>query len=164
MKELLLKYADYNIWANNLLIDVLLKLSDEELDKEIISSFPSIRATVYHVWSAEYIWLQRLALVEHPVWLEGTFTGTMAEACAQWKEASVNLRTFIDKQYDDRMLTHVFQYYDRQKISHKLQVNYVLQHVFNHSTSHRGQLITMLRQVGVKKIPQTDFIVFARGK
>jgi uncharacterized damage-inducible protein DinB len=35
-------------------------------------------------------------------------------------------------------------------------------HVFNHGTYHRGQLVTMLRQVGVTEIPQTDYIAFVR--
>ena len=38
----------------------------------------------------------------------------------------------------------------------------ILQHIVNHSTYHRGQLTTMIRQVGVTP-PRTDFLVFARG-
>jgi uncharacterized damage-inducible protein DinB len=38
----------------------------------------------------------------------------------------------------------------------------MLAHVFNHNTYHRGQLITMLRQVGVTDLPQTDLIFFYR--
>ncbi|MEI9934102.1 MAG: DinB family protein [Ferruginibacter sp.] len=38
----------------------------------------------------------------------------------------------------------------------------VVFHVFNHSTYHRGQLVTILRQLGVEKIPSTDLIVFYR--
>ena len=164
MKELLLKYAQYNVWANKLLIDVLLQLDNEQAEREMISSFPSIKATVFHIWSAEYVWYQRLTLVEHPLWIETDYKGTFAEACNAWQEVSANLVAFVEKQYDERSLTHIFQFYDTKKNSHKMQVNLVLQHIFNHSTNHRGQLITLLRQVGVTKIPQTDFITFVRGK
>jgi len=34
--------------------------------------------------------------------------------------------------------------------------------VFNHSTYHRGQLVTMMRQLGETNVPVTDFIAFAR--
>jgi uncharacterized damage-inducible protein DinB len=163
MKELLLKYALYNVWANNLIIETLMGLDGEQSDREITSSFPSVRKTVCHVWSAEYIWWQRITLVEHPVWAESAFTGSLAEACQNWQDASAKLVAFVEKQFDDRALTHVFQYYDLKKNSHKSPVYLVLQHVFNHSTYHRGQLVTMLRQVGVKKIPQTDFIAYARS-
>ena len=162
MKEILLQYAGYNVWANKLITETILKLEDGAVDKEIISSFPSIKETVVHTWSAEFIWLQRLQLVEHPVWIHGEFTGTFDEAIAGWLQASSSIKQFVEKKYDDRHLEHTLQFYDRQKVSHKMPVYQVLLHVFNHSTQHRGQLITMLRQLRATKIPSTDFLSFAR--
>jgi uncharacterized damage-inducible protein DinB len=118
MKEILLQYAHYNVWANKLIIDALLKLEDGAVDKEITSSFPSVSATVLHTWSAEFIWLQRLQLLEHPVWVQGEFEGSFEEACTKWQETSKSLVQFTEKQYDDRALEHVLQFYDRQKVSH----------------------------------------------
>jgi uncharacterized damage-inducible protein DinB len=40
----------------------------------------------------------------------------------------------------------------------------MLLHLFNHGTYHRGQLVTMLRELGIEKIPPTDFIVWSRRK
>jgi uncharacterized damage-inducible protein DinB len=37
-------------------------------------------------------------------------------------------------------------------------------HVFNHGTYHRGQLVNMLRQLGIEKIPPTDFSVWSKKK
>jgi uncharacterized damage-inducible protein DinB len=37
-----------------------------------------------------------------------------------------------------------------------------IQHCMNHSTFHRGQLVTLLRQVGAAKLPATDFIAYCR--
>ncbi|MEI8279194.1 MAG: DinB family protein [Bacteroidota bacterium] len=161
MKEILLQFAKYNVWANKRIIDVLLKLEEEQLDQELVSSFATIRATVYHIWSAELIWLERLQLTEQPVWAESIFKGTFQEACKDWERVSDVLAQFIDRQYDDKGLEHVFQFYDRKKQSHKSPVYTTLNHVFNHSTYHRGQLITMLRQVGVKKLPSMDLVTFA---
>jgi uncharacterized damage-inducible protein DinB len=118
---------------------------------------------VCHVWGAEHIWLQRLQLAEHPEWM-GDFKGPFAEACAEWQKTSATLIQFVEKQYDDRALEHILQFYDRQKVSHKLPVYQVLHHIFNHSTQHRGQLILMLRQLGVTKIPGTDFTWFVRQR
>jgi uncharacterized damage-inducible protein DinB len=42
-------------------------------------------------------------------------------------------------------------------------VSEILLHLPNHGTYHRGQLVTMLRQLGVEKIPQTDYILFSRS-
>lgn len=161
MKESLLQYARYNIWANAQLAAVLLKLTEEQLDMEIQSSFPSIRKTVYHMWSAEDIWLQRLNLVEQAIWAETGFSGDFKEAMENWTEASRGLAAFIDKQFNDAAFLHVMQYYNLKKQSVKLPVHVCLMQVLNHASYHRGQLVTMLRQVGVKKIPATDFFVFA---
>src|SRR4051812_23802194 len=102
MKETLLQLARYNVWANKLIIDVLLKLEEEDLDREIASSFSTLKTTVYHTWSAEFIWLQRLQLTEHPVFIGDIFKGTFAEACADWQKVSETLVQFIERQFDDR--------------------------------------------------------------
>ncbi len=164
MKETLLQMARYNIWANKRIVETLLSLGDSVLDQEIASSFPSLRRTAYHMWSAEFIWLQRLQLVEKPVWIESVFKGTIQEAFAAWEQVSNALLQFIERQYNDHSMEHVLQYYNTKKESFKHPVYGILQHVFNHATFHRGQLVTMLRQAGVTKIPATDLIVYIRGK
>ncbi len=158
MKETLLQFARYNIWANKLMIDAILKLSPEQVDKEITSSFNTIRKTVLHSYAAEYIWLQRLQLAENPVWAGNDIDSTIATTGNRWQEVSLALSIFVEKQFDDNAMEHVLQFYDLQKQSHKIPVFKVLLHVFNHATYHRGQLITMLRQAGETKIPRTDFI------
>jgi len=164
MKELLLQYAQYNVWANKRAIDAMLKLDDGLTNKEVTSSFPSVLATVCHTWAAEFIWLQRLQLAEHPQWVGSDFTGTFEEACSHWQQVSADLAKFVEKQHGDSAFQHVLQYYDRAKVSHKTPVYHVLHHIFNHSTYHRGQLVTMLRQLGSKDIPATDFIAFVKKK
>jgi uncharacterized damage-inducible protein DinB len=54
------KYAEYNYWANLQLTNFILKIENEKLNTEINSSFSSIRKTLYHIWDAEVIWLERL--------------------------------------------------------------------------------------------------------
>jgi uncharacterized damage-inducible protein DinB len=164
MKELLLEYAQYNVWANNLIIEALLKLDNGVVDKEITSSFPSLRATVCHTWSAEYIWFQRLQLATQPLWIESSFKGTFEEACQGWQMVSEALSQFTVNQSGNNSFTDMLLFEDRSKVSHQMPVYQVLLHVFNHTTYHRGQLVTMLRQVGVAKMPGMDFILFARKK
>lgn len=164
MKESLLQMARYNIWANKRFIDLLVKLDEAVLDQELISSYSTIRRTVYHMWSAEFVWLQRLQLVEHPIWMETLFNGSIQEACTEWQKTSNALLQFIERQYNDRAMEHVLQYYNSKKESFKQPVYSILQHVFNHGTYHRGQLVTMLRQAGITKIPGTDLVIYTRLK
>jgi uncharacterized damage-inducible protein DinB len=162
MKELLLQYARYNVWANKRIIDVLLKQDEELLDKAIESSFPSIKATVYHMWGAEFIWLQRLQLTEHPVYMPDVFKGTLSEACVDWQKVSQTFISFIERKYDDRALEHVTEYISLGDRLFKNADYLSLHHVFNHATYHRGQLITMMRQSNITPIPNTDFTTFFR--
>jgi uncharacterized damage-inducible protein DinB len=163
MKELLLQYAEYNVWANKLIIDAICQINASDLDREIVSSFPSVRATTYHTIGAELIWLQRLELLEHPYWFPDSFRDIFSEACIIWQNTSSDLERFVSSQRD-AALTHKCEFSDRKGTPYKMPVCEILQHVFNHSTYHRGQLVTMLRQLGATKIPATDFIGFVRLK
>ena len=162
MKELLQQYAAYNIWATKLLTDSIGKLSDEEIHREITNSFPSLYKTMQHIWVAEEVWWLRLKLVDNIVLQSDKFTGSFKELTElltkqnqQWGEW-VNAAT-------ENQLTHVFAYI-RNKEQLKMPVYQMLHHVFNHATYHRGQLVTMLRQLGIDKVPSTDFSAFCRKK
>lgn len=146
------------------MIDVLLKQDDELLDREINSSFSTLRRTVLHMWSAEFVWLQRLQLEEQPVGMEKTFTGNFEQACTEWQDCSEVVKQFVARQFDDKGFEHVIQYYNSEKKSFKTPVGTILQQIFNHGTYHRGQLVTMMHQANINPIPNTDFITFARGK
>lgn len=161
MKELLVEYAAYNTWANQLMIDAMLSLQDTQIDKIINSSFQSVRATAYHSWSAEDMWLQRLGHVTDTVWAESIFKGSFADACSNWLVSSKALEHYVNTQYEEA-LKSILNFKDLKNNGHSMPVFQVLQHVFNHATYHRGQLVTMLRQAGETKIPRTDFIEFAR--
>src|SRR4051812_37456522 len=64
MKKIILPYAAYNVWANQQLADCITNLSDEQLHKEINSSFNSIYKTFLHLWDVESVWWQRVKMQE----------------------------------------------------------------------------------------------------
>lgn len=163
MKELLQQLASYNLWANQKILDIILSLSEEKQKAELASSFKSLYNTVLHMWNAESIWWQRMKLQEQIIMPMENFKGNMQEMSVgllnqdrQWLEW-INNAT-------DMALDHVFQYQDSKREQFKQPIYQMLLHVFNHGTYHRGQLINMLRQSGVEKLPATDFIVYARIK
>ena len=162
MKELLQQYAAYNIWATGLLIDRINKMPDGTTDREIVSSFSSIYKTVQHMWLAEEVWWKRLKLTENIVLESAAFTGTFTEMTNALTKQSQQFKDRIDNATENQ-LTHVFAFI-RNKEQIKMPVYQMLQHVFNHATYHRGQLVTMLNQLGADKIPSTDFSTFSRGK
>jgi uncharacterized damage-inducible protein DinB len=162
MKELLKQFAAYNIWATRLLVDCIKQLSDEEITAAVASSFPSLYKTVQHMWLAEEVWWQRMKLVENIELQSQSFTGNFTELAAELAKQSLLWKTWIDEA-NDNQLTHVFAFV-RNKEQHKMPVYQMIHHVLNHGTYHRGQLVTILRQLGVTKIPGTDFSTFIKGK
>jgi uncharacterized damage-inducible protein DinB len=161
MKELLQQYAAYNIWATKLLTDRISKLSEEEINREIISSFSSVYKTLQHLWLAEEVWWKRLKLTENIVLESAAFTGSFTEMADILAKQSMQFKDWIDGATENQ-LAHVFAFV-RNKEQHKMPVYQMLQHVFNHASYHRGQLVTMLNQLGADKIPGTDFSSFSRG-
>lgn len=161
MKDLLKQYAAYNAWANQRLFDVIMPLTADQQQALVASSFPSLQATILHIWDAESIWWQRIKLQE-------TITIPSSTANLTFDEIANGLR-YQDKQWIDWIslattaaLEHVFAYQNSKKEQFKQPVFQVLMQVFNHATYHRGQLVTILHQLGVTKIPSTDFIVWSR--
>lgn len=161
MKQQLLQYASYNLWANKRIVETANLLSDEQINKEIVSSFPSVYKTFIHLMEVENVWLERLQQKEDTPsgWFTGSFeelTGNLLAFSKQWKD-------WVE-QNDEAYFSHVFTYRNSLKQEFKQPIYEILLHFFNHQTFHRGQLVTMFRQLGIDKIPPTDFIVFTRGK
>lgn len=162
MKELLQQYAAFNMWATQKITDAILHLPEEKINAEMISSFPSMYKTVLHLLDAESIWWQRLKLQEHIERPSETFNGSFAELRKKLLQQSAMFKEWVDNA-NEPQLQHVFAYM-RGKEQNKMPVCDMLLHLFNHNSYHRGQLVTMLRQSGVSKIPSTDFGAYLREK
>jgi uncharacterized damage-inducible protein DinB len=162
MKQLLQQYAAYNIWANKKIIETANQLTEEQINTEIVSSFPSVYKTFLHLMEVEYVWWERLKLTEHDT-PSGWFTGDFTELSKKLLELSRQWQEWIESA-NEVNITHVFAYQNSKKEHFKQPVYEMLLHLFNHQTLHRGQLITMFRQLGLDKIRPTDFIVFSRKK
>jgi len=161
MKDILVKYAGYNLWANERIANLLKGLDSSVLDKEIPSSFNSIRKTVFHIWDAEYIWLQRLQGHSLTGWPSKQYDAETP--IDKFLETSQAFKKFVE-QLDETDFTGDCIYKNLKGAGYRNPRNEVFQHIFNHSTFHRGQIVTMLRNSGVTELPQTDFIYYTRSK
>jgi uncharacterized damage-inducible protein DinB len=163
MKEIFLQYAVFNQWANTLLLNTIAGLTPEQQHTEVQSSFSSLYKTALHMLDVESIWWQRMKLLEKIEIPSQTFNGDMGGLTAQLQQQDKLWQEWIANA-NDAALQHEFIYYSLKKERFKQPVYQMLLHLFNHNTYHRGQLVTMLRQLGIEKIPQTDFIVWSRRK
>lgn len=163
MKNIVSRYAAYNLWANERILHSILKLNEKQEKQRIESSFQGILPTLLHLWDAESIWWQRIRLQEKVSPPSESFSGTTREAAGNLLKQSGQWVDWVN-QASRASLDHVFEYRNSKKEMYKQPVYEALLHLFNHQSYHRGQIVTMLRQLGVKDIPATDFIVFSRLK
>lgn len=161
MKPMIQFYAGYNLWANQHITDAVLTLDEQQHQVLLNSSFPNLYATLLHMWDAESIWWQRMKLHEKLVIPSEAFNPTTREVVNGLLQQSQQWKTWAE-QATEAALLHTFSYYNSKKALFKQPAWQVLMHVCNHNTYHRGQLVTMLRQLGHTQIPATDLIVYAR--
>jgi uncharacterized damage-inducible protein DinB len=158
MKNLLVQYTAYNIWANTQFGILLSDLDPALYDKEIISSFPSLRKTVHHIWDAELIWLSRM---KNQVIVWPPSAQFANPAIDEFVNCSKAFDEFVRFQDDDFLKSTTTYKNTKGKEFTNLNSG-IIMHCMNHSTSHRGQLVTMLRTIGITQIPATDLIGFLR--
>jgi uncharacterized damage-inducible protein DinB len=163
MKELLKQYAAYSIWASQKIMDILVSLPADQQLALLPSSFTSLYKTVLHMWDAESIWWQRMKLHERIIRPSDNFKGSMKDVSDGLINQSKQWEDWIASA-SELSIEHVFQYQTTEGQQFKQPVWQMLLHVFNHGSYHRGQLINMLRQLGVEKLPATDFIIWSRSK
>ncbi len=158
-KNYFIQLANYNAWANDIVHSWLDKINDEQWQQPIVSSFKSIAETVVHTAGAEKGWLERLNKMEKSMSLAAEFKGTKQEAIAIWKKASFDLNTFVEN-LDETKLNDNISFMRPDNKSYELAHYQIFAHVLNHSTYHRGQLVTMLRQVGFTDVRTIDMSTY----
>lgn len=162
ISTLLHRYADYNLWANQRFADWLQTQPAELLHREIVNSFPSLRKTLEHFFWAEFLWQERL---------DGSSRSSLpfdagelsdADFFKKMIENSAALRDKI-QQFDDEQLAETCNYHFLNGTPTASIRAEMIQHCLQHSTFHRGQVVTLARQLGVSgAVPSTDYIVFSR--
>jgi len=150
------RYTTYNHWANQQLADWLRSASEEDLNREIESSFSSLKETVIHIWNAEYLWLQIVHEEPADNSPAKNFNGSKDELLDGWLQASENFSDHVKTM----SLEDLQAKRPRSRGEGYLVIIDMIHHCMNHSTYHRGQLITMGRQAGLKDPPRTDFIYY----
>src|SRR5207253_7626332 len=125
--------------------------------------FSSVYKTIFHMWDAESIWWQRMKMNEKIVRPSENIKTSLKDVTMGLLQQSSQWLEWVLKA-SEPAIDHVFQYHTAKNEQFKQPVYQMLLHVFNHGTYHRGQLVNMLRQLGIEKIVATDFIVCSRGK
>jgi uncharacterized damage-inducible protein DinB len=149
-------YAIYNLWANQTLVDWLKSKPVSLMDAVVPSSFPSLKETLVHIWDTQRFWLSVLQEVEAPpsFRMEG-FDGAVQEVFEGLIDQSLEMAIYIETLEDLALLENVE--FDTPWASGTQARFEFIHHCLNHSTYHRGQLITIGRNVGLTDAPMTDY-------
>lgn len=159
MKAILTTYVNYNHWANQRIAGILVKLPAEVLDAGVKSSFTSIRKTVHHIWDAELTWMARLR-GEKLAWPPSA--QFESPGIADFVITSAGFASFVEAKHEDYFLEEC-EYKNTKGKPFVTPVNEIIMHCMNHSTFHRGQIVTMLRGLDAgNDLVATDLIVYLR--
>ena len=154
LKKIMSNYADYNLWVNQQFVNWLSPKSDELLYAEVPSSFSTIMKTLDHIWSTEEYWFSVISetaatekKAENELSRDQIFEGLL--------NASAKLKQFIHSLSEEDLVKEV-------KITNpwfecELPISEYLIQVINHGTYHRGQIVTMGRNIGITDASNTDY-------
>lgn len=153
---------DFNSWANHRTVEACAALTDEQFTRNLGNSFPSVRDTLFHICGAEWIWLERWH-GRSPAAIPAAADYPHLEAVRRrWAEVERDLLDYVASLTPED-LQRVMNFKTLAGVPHAQPLWQCLQHLANHSTYHRGQITTMLRQLGAKPV-STDMIAFYRER
>jgi uncharacterized damage-inducible protein DinB len=158
--ELLRTLFQYNAWADRRLLDACAALTNEQFTRNLGSSFSSVRDTVAHLYGAEFVWNERIQGRSPTSLVSGAGFPDLASVRAKLEEMDQFYIDYVSKltQQDlDRIMR--YKTFSGEEFSNPLWQS--LHQLTNHASYHRGQIVTMLRQLGVKPV-STDLIGFYR--
>jgi uncharacterized damage-inducible protein DinB len=156
---------DYTEWANDLALEAADLLPDKDLRRDVGISHQSVFGTLGHMAAAEWIWLERwegrspTRAEAWPLWTPEA-CGDIATLNDRWSEV-VDRRAQLLAGLDEARLAAELPFKLLSGDPSSLPLIDQMQHVVNHATLHRGQVVGMIRQLGIEP-PSTDLLFFLR--
>ena len=154
---------DYHYWARDIILDAVTDVPREKFTQPVDSSFKSLRDTVAHIYAADWIWYTRwigqspTSLIAYDQFPNATSIRTV------WKELEGKVRPFVDG-LGEAGINKPFDYKLLSGAPDTAPFWQMLAHVVNHGAYHRGQVTTLLRQLGAPPPKPTDMIAFFRTR
>ncbi len=150
----------YNAWANRKIFDAAAALPQEQYSRDLKSSHGGIHGTLAHIVWAEQLWLHRWLARPNPAVPQGKDLRDLGAVRARWEEVEAERGAFLKGLTAGRLEeTHTVKPSTGGEYRHTF--GQMVRHAVDHSTYHRGQAVTLLRQVGAVP-PNTGLIVFYR--
>jgi uncharacterized damage-inducible protein DinB len=152
----------YNAWANNRLFDIIEQVPPEQYMQDIKSSHGSLHGTLIHLVGAEKVWLERWQKAQNIVFLQAKDIQSFKELRTIWNTVHEQREKFLAG-FTDATLDKAVTITDSRGNVYTNTFSQMMSHLINHSSYHRGQIVTILRQLGFTPVG-TDMIAYFRKK
>ena len=153
----LLALLDYTAWATSRTLAALNPLTPEECSRDLHSSHGGINGTLAHLYGADVIWTARLCSRPAITFSDLPELPALGVLEVQWVALQTGRRAFVSGMNAEQTIA----YTNLRGESQSSTVGETVRHIVNHGAYHRGQLATMLRQLGYAAL-NTDLIAFYR--
>ncbi len=157
--ETLRELYDYNYWARDRQLEACSKLSEEQFARPAGNSYSSLRDTLAHLLSAEWGWLERFcgrSPRSLPSWLAEL--RRLDAIRDRWRGVESDMRNYLAGLRAEA-LGRPLTYVNLKGETWTYPLWQPLFHLVNHQTYHRGQVTTLLRQLGATPAP-IDFLIY----
>lgn len=159
-KEAFGRLLEYTVWANHRVLRAAATLSADDFKRDLGNSHGGVRGTLVHTMGAEWIWLERWKGLSPTRGIdEGEFP-TVVELSDRWRTIEEHRGSWL-RGLSESAAAEVVRYSTLDGRPFETALWKLVQHVANHSTYHRGQVITMLRQLGARAV-STDMVLWDR--
>ena len=147
----------YNTWANRRVLEACRALDPSTFSRPTSGSFGSIKETLSHIAWAEWLWLERW---QHrsPKKASLPEASDLPSIERIMGETARGQQSFVAQLSDERLSERI-SYLNIKDERWEYTLGQMLQHVVNHSTYHRGQVVTLLRQAGANGV-STDYLLY----
>ncbi|HKW35188.1 MAG TPA: DinB family protein [Candidatus Acidoferrum sp.] len=149
---------DYNRWAGHRTLTVARALANDDFLGPMGNSFSSVRDTLAHILGAEWIYLERWQGRSPKALLDPATFPTVQSLESRWETLERDQMQFIEA-LTPQLLGEELAYINLKGQRYSYPLWQQLVHVVNHSSYHRGQVTTLLRQLGAGAV-STDFLVY----
>jgi len=154
---------EFHYSARDRVLEAVEKLTPEQYTRDLGSSFRSVRDTLVHLLSADSNWLKRWRGTSPTTMLDPGEYPDVATLRAAWTAQEAQIRALLASMDDESVMREM----DYKTLDGRLlrsQLWEMIHHVVNHGTYPRGQVQTMLRQLGASPARSVDLITYYRER
>lgn len=154
---------EYNYWANARILRAAEGLSDEQLLAPAPFPSGSLRGTLVHTMSAEWIWRQRWQGATPRAMLDEAEFPTLAAICERWEAEEAALRALLATLSDEDVQRPLAVVNTRGVVQPPMPLWQLMLHLVNHGTQHRSESAAILTAAG-RSPGDLDLVLFLRER